>query len=348
MRVFEETIWQEGEYTYEAAYGFIPNIHGYIHDEDIATSDGEKIQRDCMLVVPGGGYCMCTPHEGELVGEVFYKQGMNVFVLTYTTDITMSVPLKKQPLEDISRAVRYIRKRETDYNIEGKNLIVCGFSAGAHVAGSLAVHFADIQDKSDDYKDVSNRPDGAILSYPVITTGEYTHEYSIQTLLGKEPTAEELEYFSLEKQVTEDTPPCFVWQTVTDDLVPVENSYLMAEALRKKGVMYAHYVFPSGFHGLSYPSEKFFSINAGGEYVMKQVEMAVAAVKAGKGINVSDQRKKELEMQFPDREPIDREEIAELVDEMESDQFFVPQIDKTWSEDIGLWPELARVWMNRI
>ena len=99
--------------------------------------------------------------------------------------------------------------------------------------------------------------------------------------------------------MTEDTPPCFVWQTVTDDLVPVENSYLMAEALRKKGVMYAHYVFPSGFHGLSYPYESSSGFNAGGEYVLEQLERAVKAVKAGKGINVSDQRKKELEGSVP-------------------------------------------------
>ena len=322
--------------------------------------------RDCMLVVPGGGYCMCTPHEGELVAKVFYEQGMNVFVLTYTTDITMSVPLKKQPLEDISRAVRFIRKNEKEYNIQNKKLIVCGFSAGAHVAGSLTVHFDDVTDKSEEYKDVSNRPDGAILAYPVITSGEYTHIYSIQTLLGNEPTDEELEYFSLEKQVTENTPPCFVWQTVEDNLVPVENSYLMAEALRAKGVPFAHYVFPTGFHGLSYPSEEFFGDYNGGMYVLEQLEKAVAAVKAGKGINVSEQRKKELEEQFPDIKPEGyvesdsekdsekeaaekpAESAADSADSEETDTSMLPPIDKTWSEDIGLWPELARVWMNRL
>ena len=343
MREFKEIIWQDGEYSYDAAYGFVPSIHGYIHDEDDAD-------RDCMLVIPGGGYCMCTPHEGELVAEVFYEQGMNTFVLTYTTDITMSVPLKKQPLEDASRAVRFIRKRETEYNIQGKKLIVCGFSAGAHVAGSLAVHFADITDRSSEYADINNRPDGAILAYPVITTGEYTHEYSVQALLGKEPTAEELEYFSLEKQVTENTPPCFLWQTAEDNLVPVENSYLMAKALREKGIPFAHYVFPTGFHGLSYPSEKFFSFNAGGEYVLEQLEKAVAAVKAGKGNNVSEQRKKELEEQFPDPKPEGQDENKQAEtenQEAQQDEGGLPPIDFTWSEDIGVWPELARVWMNR-
>ena len=346
MKGFKKEIWQEGEYSYVAAYGFIPSIHAFIHDEDDDA-------RDCMLIVPGGGYCMCTPHEGELVARVFYEQGMNVFVLTYTTDITMSVPLKRQPLEDISRAVRLIRKNEIEYNIRNKKLIVCGFSAGAHVVGSLAVHFDDVTDKAEEYKDVSNRPDGAILAYPVITTGKYTHIYSVQALLGKEPTDEELEYFSLEKQVTENTPPCFVWQTVEDNLVPVENSYLMAEALRAKGVPFAHYVFPSGFHGLSYPSDEFFDGYNGGTFVLEQLEKAVAAVKAGKGINVSDQRKKELEEQFPDAESKteleeESEEESEEDSKEEQDMSMLPPIDRTWIEDIGLWPELARVWMNRL
>ena len=350
MKEFVENIWKQEEYTYEAAYGFIPNIHAYIHDENIDTSDGIK-ERDCMLIVPGGGYCMCVSHEGELVAKVFYEQGMNVFVLTYTTDITMSVPLKKQPLEDISRAVRFIRKRADEYRIKDKKLIICGFSAGAHVCGSLAVHFDDVTDISPEYKGVSNRPDGVILSYPVITSGEYTHIYSIQALLGYSPTEEELKYVSIEKNVTENTPPCFIWQTLTDDLVPVENSYLMAEALRAKKVPYAHYVFPSGFHGLSYPNEEFFEGLKGGDYTFDQLQRAIKAVKLGKGVNVSDKRKAELEAQFPDiipdEWPVDKEksvneEKSEVVPEG------APQIDRTWIEDIGLWPQLARVWMNRL
>ena len=197
MKQFKENIWQENEYTYKAAYGFIPNIHAYLHE------DSE--QRDCLIVLPGGGYCMCVPHEGELVAKEFYERGMNVFVLTYTTDITFSIPLKKQPLNDVSRAVRFIRKRAGEYNIEGKKLFICGFSAGAHVCGSLATHYDEVEDAA--YSGISNRPDGVILSYPVITTGDYTHGSSVEALLGKNPEEAELEYFSLEKQVKDNTPP---------------------------------------------------------------------------------------------------------------------------------------------
>lgn len=326
MKNFSEKIWDESEYNYAAAYGFIPEIHAYMHDDDQS--------RDCMLVIPGGGYCVCTPHEGELVAEEFYKRGMNAFVLTYTTDITMSVPLKDQPLQDISRAVRFIRKRAEEYNISGKKLIVCGFSAGAHVAGTLAVHYEEISDINKAYSNISNRPDGVILSYPVITAGELTHIYSIQTLLGKNPTQEELDYYSIEKQVKPSTPPCFIWQTEEDELVPVENSYLMAEALHKAKIPYAHYVFPKGFHGLSVANDDFFNGWSGGMYVMDQVFKAVEAVKAGKGVNVSDERRAELEAQFPDdQEPVMPEGLP---------------IDQSWREDAGLWPSLAEAWIKRL
>ena len=118
--------------------------------------------------------------------------------------------------------------------------------------------FGDVEDKNPGYADISNRPDGVILSYPVITAGEYTHKDSIRALLGPDPSQEELDYYSLEKQVGEDTPPCFLWQTETDSLVPVENTYLFAMALRKKKVPFAHYVFPDGFHGLSVADKAFF------------------------------------------------------------------------------------------
>ena len=316
-------IWAKGEYTYEAAYGFEPNVFGYLHPDDE--------NRDCMLVVPGGGYCMVVPHEGELVANEFFRRGMNVFVLSYTTDITMSVPLKKQPLSDISRAVRYIRKNSKDFRVDGKKLFICGFSAGAHVCGSLAVHFDDIRDVNPEYDNFSNRPDGVILSYPVITTGEYTHLDSVHALLGFAPSAEELEYFSLEKQVKENTPPCFIWQTLEDALVPIENSYLFAEALRKKNVPYAQYVFPNGFHGLSVCNDEQFRGFSGGDYTMEQCMRAAYSVKEGKGVNVSEKRKEELIDQF-----FGGHEMPPV------------EIDESLKEDVGLWTSLAQAWMNRI
>lgn len=308
-------IWDEGEYDYKAAYGFKPNLRTYLHD------DGKK--RNAMLVIPGGGYCMCTPPESENIAKEFYNRGFDAFVLVYTTDITMSVPLKDQPLRDAARAVRIIRKKFP--NID--KVVVSGFSAGGHVVGSLITHFDDVADKA--YEDVSCRPDAAVFAYPVITSGEYTHIYSIQALLGKEPGQDELDYYSVEKNVTEDTPPCFIWQTATDDLVPVENSYLLAEALKAKGVKFAHYVFPEGGHGLSLPNEEFFAGEFGGEFAVEQLHLAIDNVRKGTCVDVSEERRQELIAQF-DAPP------------------FKPGGDHPSFDDILLWPELAEAFLKRV
>ncbi|MCR5356837.1 MAG: alpha/beta hydrolase [Lachnospiraceae bacterium] len=351
MRHFREDIWQDNEYTYPASYGFVPNIRAYIHDEDEHDEDehdedehdkadsagsptGGNGSRDVMIVLPGGGYCLCAPHEGQEVALEFYSMGMNAFVLTYTTDITMSVPLKDQPLRDVSRAVRLIRKK---YAKKGK-VFICGFSAAAHVCGSLAVHYKDVDDAL--YNDVSNRPDGAVLSYPVISSGTYGHGSSFEALLGRDATKDELNYYSLEKNVSKDTPPCFLWQTLTDELVPVENSYLFAESLRKNEVPYAHYVFPYGPHGTGLARKPAM---AGGNlpdpsYTLEQLVLAIRAFKAGRGVNISDARLKELNEQFPDIPG-------------EADDVYDPcnphDLDKICS-DAGTWPDLCKVWMDRL
>ncbi|MBP5281279.1 MAG: alpha/beta hydrolase [Lachnospiraceae bacterium] len=328
MKTFRLDLWKPEEYTYEAAYGFMPNVHAFLHEEDDSV-------RRCMIMVPGGGYCMLAPHEGELPAMEYYRMGMNVFVLTYTNDITMCVPLKKQPMNDISRAVRLIRKNAAEYHIDPSKLVICGFSAGGHVCASLCTHFDDIADPDPALNSVSNRPDAAILCYPVITSGEFTHIYSMQALLGYEPTAEELEYFSCEKNVTENTPPCFLWQTLEDSLVPVENIYLFAKALKEKGVPYAQYVYPHGGHGLSVASMELFSGWHGGEYVCEQVGLALEHVKNDTAVNMNPRRKEELMQQFfapkdPNQAP--------------------PEFPKPTTNpfaDVNTWLELSRIWFER-
>ena len=339
MKTFRQDIWEQGEYNYAAAYGFMPNIRAFLHDDDE--------ERECMIVVPGGGYCMCTPHEGEVAAKEFYERGMNTFVLVYTTDITFSIPLKHQPMEDLSRAVRLVRKNAKEYHINPNKLVVCGFSAGGHVCASLCTHFEEIQDKNPAYADISNRPDASILSYPVITAGEKTHIYSVWALVGQNAPQEEIDYFSCEKQVKDNTPPAFLWQTQNDELVPVENSYLYAQALRAKNIPFAHYVFPSGFHGLTVANKAFFDGKAGGDYSMEQVIKAVDAVRNDKGVNVSETRKKELIEQFKDMPPADEVEGKEKPEEEKApNPAFV--INPADFADVSLWPEMAQIWMKRL
>ncbi|MBO4927466.1 MAG: alpha/beta hydrolase [Clostridiales bacterium] len=322
MKTYRENIWNKDEYKYEAAYGFVPNIVTYLHEEDAAL-------RPCMIVVPGGGYCMVVPPEGEVVAKEFYQRGMNCFVLTYTTDITMSVPLKKQPVNDISRAVRYVRKNAACFGIDPNKIVICGFSAGAHICGTLGVHSSEIEDPDADLNSVSNRPDAMILSYPVITSGEYTHEYSILTLVGKDAPEDERQFFSLEKYVTGTTPPTFIWQTVEDDLVPVENSMMFASACRSAHVPYAYYAFPHGMHGLSVHNDAWRKGDFGEPYTMEQVMKAVEAVREGRGVRVSEQRRQELIEQFGAPPQMPEGEVPKI-------------------EDVELWPDLAEAWMKKL
>lgn len=188
------TLWEQEEYQYPLSCGFIPNMRLYIHEDDIV--------RPCILIAPGGGYCVVSPSEGEIVAKKFYDMGYQAAVITYTTNLLMSTPLNKQPMMDLMRAIRYVRKNEE--NLKVNQVILCGFSAGAHAVGTVGVHFDEIEDKK--YPGISARPDALILSYPVITSGEYAHRDSFNALLGFSPSQEDLNYMSLEKHVSENTP----------------------------------------------------------------------------------------------------------------------------------------------
>lgn len=325
---FREDIWKDGEFAYEAAYGFAPNVYTYLHDD-------EQV-RPGMIVVPGGGYCMVCNVEGEPVAEYFYNLGMNVVVLTYTTDITMSVPLHDQPMSDLSRAIRLMRS-DSRFRMDPEKISIIGFSAGGHVCASVHTHYQDIKDPDPALNQVSNRPDGVILGYPVITSGEFTHIYSIWALIGRDADPKELEYYSLEKQVHKDMAPCFLWQTVTDDLVPVENSMMYAESCRKAGVPYAYFAFPNGPHGLSLHNERVMKGDFGEPYTFEQTNKAVEAVRDRKGVRVSDQRRTELMMQFygnPEGKP------------REGDGGFGPMvIERPVYRDVQMWPKLAEEWL---
>ena len=273
-------IWGKGEYNYPLAFDFTPNMRPYLID------DGEV--HPCIIVLPGGGYAVVVPPEGELVAKEFNKRGYNCFVMTYTTNQTMREPVMDQAMKDLARAIRFTRKNCDKYRIDPDKLYICGFSAAGHVCASVCDYWDEINDDNPEYKDVSCRPDAAILSYPVISSGEYAHKDSFRFLLGADiydrtddEAAKLLDRYSLEKNVKETTPPCFIWQTVTDNLVPVENSYLYAEALRKKGIKHAHHVFSEGWHGLSVPNEDWAGGNHGEPYTAEQSFALVKAMKEG-------------------------------------------------------------------
>lgn len=273
-------IWEKGEYNYPLAFDFTPNMRAYLID------DGEV--HPCMMVLPGGGYAIVVPPEGELVAKEFNKRGYNCFVMTYTTNQTMREPVRDQAMKDLARAIRFARKNCDKYRIDPGKLYICGFSAAGHVCASVCDYWDELSDENPEYRDISCRPDAAVLSYPVITSGKFAHQDSFRFLIGADiydRTDDEakalLDRYSLEKNVKETTPPCFIWQTVTDNLVPVENSYLYAEALRQKGIKHAHHVFSEGWHGLSVSNEDWASGNHGEPYTAEQSFALVKAMKEG-------------------------------------------------------------------
>jgi len=149
-----------------------------------------------------------------------------------------------------------IRHNAEQWKIKTDRIAVCGFSAGGHLAGSLGVHWERYGfEKEDSLHKISNRPNAMILCYPVLTT-QFPHQGSIMNLLGDNATNSDfLKEFSLELNIGTTTPPAFLWRTAEDPGVPVENSLLFAQHLKKNGIPFELHVFPKGKHGLGLATE---------------------------------------------------------------------------------------------
>lgn len=315
----KHTLWQPSEYSYPMSGGFIPSITSYIHPDNSP--------RPAMLVTPGGGYCFVSPTEGGPVAEKFYDAGYNAFVLTYTVNPLSSCPLRLQPLQDISRAVRFIRKNAAGFHVDPHKLAICGFSAGGHLCASLCVHWKDIADPDPAYNQFSNRPNAAILSYPVITSGPLAHRGSFNALLGEDASPEDLAYMSLEKHVDQDTPPCFLWQTAADDVVPVENSYLFAQACHAAHVDYAHHVFTKGWHGLSLANDAWLRHDHGEPYTTEQLAALREKAKAGELPGVAPDAFEGFFAPQGEIDPVEKEKLVKAC------------------KIVEVWPQLAIAWL---
>jgi acetyl esterase/lipase len=202
-----------------------------------------------MVVCPGGGYGGLASHEGPDYALFLNQHGVTAFVLRYR--LGSQGYRHPRMLEDAQRAIRVVRARATEWKIDPKRVGIMGSSAGGHLASTALTHFdAGKPDATDPIECQSSRPDLGVLCYPVITMGPNTHQGSKNNLLGKEPSAALVELLSNEKQVTRETPPCFLWHTVEDKAVKVENSLDFAAALQRNGVPYALHVYQQGRHGL--------------------------------------------------------------------------------------------------
>lgn len=224
----------------------------------------EKI-RKAVIICPGGGYEHLSPREGEPIAMQYLSMGYHVFVLHY------SLAPERFPaaLRELALLTAKIRENASQWKIDPEGIIVSGFSAGGHLALSLGVHWnKKWLSEPLGLSSEQIRPDGLILSYPVVTAGEGCHKGSVERLLwgrmceegqpvpDTEDQTELRERISLEKQVGPHTPPVFLWHTVTDQTVPVRNSLILADALVKNGVSLEFHLYPVGRHGLALASEE--------------------------------------------------------------------------------------------
>jgi acetyl esterase/lipase len=207
-----------------------------------------------IVICPGGGYGGLAGHEGRGYAEFLQMHGINAFVLKYR----LGSAGYRHPvmLNDAARALRTVRANAVAWKIDPNRIGIMGSSAGGHLASTLLTHFDEGDAASKDpIERVSSRPDLGILCYAVISMGPTTHFGSRKNLLGAEPSAELIKDLSNELQVTEKTPPTFLWHTANDNVVKVENSLAFAAALSKVKVPFALHVFENGRHGLGLASK---------------------------------------------------------------------------------------------
>lgn len=202
-----------------------------------------------VLIFPGGGYVGLAGYEGEDYARFLNQHGIAGFVLRYR----LGSRGYRHPvmLWDAARALRIIRSRAAEFKIDPARIGVMGSSAGGHLAAVLLTKYdAGKADSADPVERVSSRPDFGILCYPVITMGADSHSITRNSLLGSHPSAELINELSAEKNVTADTPPCFIWHTSTDKVVSVNNSIHFAAALHNHKVPFALHIYGTGGHGL--------------------------------------------------------------------------------------------------
>lgn len=222
---------------------------GYLRDRTVEMPAFNT--RPAILILPGGGYAWCSKREADPVAMQFLQAGYNVFTLYYTCRSDETVPaLRWQPLIDAAGAILHIRRNAEQFGTDPAKIAICGFSAGGHLAASTAILWdAEPVQKALGIHGTEARPDAVVLGYPVITAGEYRHDGSIVNLCGDD--ADLRTTMSLENQVRDGLPPFFVWHTVEDPSVPVQNSLMLAGALTAHKVPLELHLFAHDGHGTS-------------------------------------------------------------------------------------------------
>lgn len=223
-----------------------PDIAVFLPSKRLATGQA-------VVICPGGGYAYLSySWEGTDPARWLAAKGIAAIVLKYRLPNSKSnITPHLSPLLDAKRALRLVRANAAAWNIKKDRIGIMGFSAGGHLAATLATHFdAGNPADADPVERESSRPDFAVLVYPVITMSKpVMHPGSRNNLLGEKPPAALANLYSNELQVSKETPPAFLVHALDDKSVPVENSLLFVEAMKAAGVTGELHVFPKGGHG---------------------------------------------------------------------------------------------------
>ena len=219
-----------------------------------AVNDYKVSPRDAVLVLPGGAYSGVSWREGVYTGLALAGNGVNAFVLTYSVGDHAIYP---RQLLDAAMALRYIKDNAERYHIDPERVFALGYSAGGHLLGTLTTQYGFAEKALGVPKD-SLKIRGAIFCYPVITASDNTHVRSFENLLKKpfdKMTDGEREALSIEKCITPETPPAFIWHTAGDVGVPINGSLSLARAYYDAGIPVEAHVYPYGPHGIALGTE---------------------------------------------------------------------------------------------
>lgn len=202
-----------------------------------------------IVICPGGGYSgLAIEYEGKEIAKWMSSMGVTAFVLQYRLGPAYNHPIE---MNDAQRAMRWARANSKRFGIDVNRVGIMGFSAGGHLASTVATHYdSGAPGAADTVDRQSCRPDFQILGYPVITMDStFTHMGSRQNLLGPNPSPSLVTFMSNEKQVTSKTPRAFIFHAKDDNVVPIKNSQSYYDALLKAGVPAMFKILDRGGHG---------------------------------------------------------------------------------------------------
>jgi len=208
----------------------------------------DNVPRPAVVICGGGAYMRVSRRETEPVALRYCGQGINAYTVRYRTAEEDRYP---SHVQDVAAAVAWVRSHAEEHLTDPDRIAILGFSAGGHAAANLGIAWQDASLWAPlGLTPEAVRPNAMVLCYPVINGGRYAHRLSFEALTGTTDLKEHARH-SLDEQVTAAAPRTFLWATWEDPAVPVENTLLMAMALRRCGVSCEMHIYEKGGHGLA-------------------------------------------------------------------------------------------------